>query len=295
MKIFIDCLPCMLKQVLNASRMAGGNEEAQENTLREAIGVLADYPRYRSSPELAEAMHKTVKKFAGTADPYKAVKQRDIAAALEVYPFLKNYVEASPNPLNAALKVAAAGNMIDSAIASHIDIAKSMEEQLKNDFGLSDEEEFAQELKQAKSLLIIGDNAGETVFDRVLIEYLPMPDITYAARDEAVINDATVEDAYASGLDRCAAVISTGCGAPGAVLERCSREFLEDFYQADLVVSKGQGNFEALSDCEREVYFLLKAKCPVISQRIGVPFGDCVFFKHKPRQKQGGETFGKTG
>ncbi len=140
-----------------------------------------------------------------------------------------------------------------------------------------DIEQFEDRLKHAKTLLIIGDNAGETVFDRVLAEDFSHLDITYAVRSEPVINDATVEDARASGLDRCAGIISTGCNIPGLILEECSEEFLNIFNNADIVISKGQGNFETLSAQKREMFFLLKAKCPVVSKDLGVDINDYVF------------------
>lgn len=132
-------------------------------------------------------------------------------------------------------------------------------------------------LKKAKSLLIIGDNAGETVFDRVLIEDFLNLNITYAVRSEPIINDATIEDAYASGLEKCATLISTGCNAPGVILDECNEEFLNIFNNADIIISKGQGNYETLSEEKKEIFFLLKAKCPVISEKLGVSVNDYVF------------------
>ncbi len=126
-------------------------------------------------------------------------------------------------------------------------------------------------------MLIIGDNAGETIFDKVLIEELLNLEIIYAVRSGPIINDATIEDVELAGLNRQVRLISTGCDAPGVIRTECSQEFLKIFDEADIVISKGQGNYETLSEEEREIFFLLKVKCPVIAKHIGVDSGDYVF------------------
>jgi uncharacterized protein with ATP-grasp and redox domains len=180
-----------------------------------------------------------------------------------------------------ALKIAATGNIIDSAIYNNVDIEGSIQTELIKEFSVCDLDIFEEELKSAKSILIIGDNTGETVFDRVLIKRLAGYIITYAVRNEPIINDATLLDAYDSGLNDCADIITTGCGAPGAILDQCSAEFLSVFSKADIVISKGQGNFEALSDCRRPVFFLLKAKCAMIASRLKVNLNEYVFKCHR--------------
>lgn len=277
MKIFLDCLPCMLKQVLEASRMAAANEEIQERIIFDSIKILSDYKQYGCSPDLAATLHQTVKKYTKVSDPYKFIKEKDINAAEKVYPVLKSYLQNKQDKLYAALKIAATGNIIDSAIHSNIDIENCIEKELNNNFSIFELDYFAEKLKKAETLLMIGDNAGETVFDKVLAEYLAPLDIFYAVRSEPVINDATIEDAYCSGLDKCMTLISTGCNAPGAVLDKCSPEFMRVFNKADIVISKGQGNYEALSDCNREIFFLLKAKCSMIAKKLNVQLNEYVF------------------
>jgi len=276
-EIFLDCLPCLLRQVLEASRMATENIDVQEKIMKETIKLISNYEDYRNSPDVGRAMHRIVKEYTGSEDPYKEVKERNIKAALDVYPILKQFLFKKQNRLYRALKVAATGNIIDSALYSDLNIEDSVEKELEKDFTICDLEIFENQLKSAKNILIIGDNAGETVFDRVLAEELLYLDIIYAARGEPVINDATVEDAKASGLDTCTRIISTGCTAPGAIIEECSEEFLDIYNSADIVISKGQGNYESLSDEKRGIFFLLKAKCPVVSNLLGVNVNDYVF------------------
>ena len=277
MKILIDCLPCMFRQALEASRMATDKLDLQEKIMEDSIKILSDYKNYKSSPDIARAIHYAVKKATGVYDPYEKIKKRDVAAAKRAYPMLERFLQKKQNNLCWALKIAATGNIIDSAISNNVNMEDCIEKELEKEFSVCDLELFKNKLKTAKSLLIIGDNAGETVFDRILAQHLSFLDVTYAVRSEPIINDATVAVAYASGLGDCTKIISTGCNAPGAILDECSAEFLNIFNSADIVISKGQGNFEALSDVGRQVFFLLKAKCPMISQKLGVDLNEYVF------------------
>ena len=193
--------------------------------MEKSVMILADYKNYRCSPDIVKDMHQVVKRLTGVSDPYKMIKERDINAAKKVEPFLKQYLEKKQNVLYWALKIAATGNIIDSAIYSNIDIESSIQTELSKEFSVCDLDLLKEELKSAKSILIIGDNAGETIFDRVLIEHLAGYKITYAVRDEPIINDATLRDAYDSGINGYADIITTGCSAPGAILDQCSANF----------------------------------------------------------------------
>jgi len=146
-----------------------------------------------------------------------------------------------------------------------------------------DYQEFKYALNNAESILYLGDNTGEIVFDKLLIEELSnmLPDvkITYVVRDKPVINDALMEDAVSCGLDKIVDVISSGCDAPGTILDLCSKEFLKLYESAELIISKGQGNFETLADEKRPIFFLFKVKCPVIANHTGFNLGDIVLKK----------------
>jgi uncharacterized protein with ATP-grasp and redox domains len=277
MKAYLDCLPCMLRQVLEASKISTDNEELQNKIMAEALKGLADYKEYRNSPEVCRVMHGIVKQRTGVADPYREIKQRGIQTALKLLPALKRYVEDRKDRLYAALKAAATGNVLDSSISSSIDFEACLEDEFNKPFTICDIHALEEKLKVSKTLLIIGDNAGETVLDRILIEELPPLDVTYAVRSAPIINDATKEDACASGLESYARIISTGCDVPGVNLDECSREFLDAFYGADIVICKGQGNYETLSECDRDLFFLLKAKCIVLARLLNVSLNAYVF------------------
>lgn len=279
MKIFLDCLPCVLNQILLASRISTADLKLQKKIMGEATAILANFDRYSSSPDIVAELHHVVKKLTGVADPYREVKNKDIAAALQVYPYLKKHLGDQDNKMEQALKISVTGNIMDSAILKEVDLDSSLMEELEKPFSICDLAIFEEMLRSAETILFIGDNAGETVFDRVFTEYLARPGIYYAVRDVPIINDATMEDAIAAGIGNSVKLFSSGSDAPGAILNRCNEEFRDLFEHADLVISKGQGNFEALSDCGRDVFFLLKAKCPMIADRLAVDLNEYVFVR----------------
>lgn len=276
MEIHTDCLPCILRQVLEASRVSTNKPKQHNEIIDDAIQLLSQYKAYRNPPDIVREMHRIVKRRTGIADPYCQIKQKDVQTALRLYPKLKRYA-AEDDSLYRALKVAATGNVLDSGLCSDYAIEKDLDTELKKPFAVCDLPDFKQKLKDAKNILIIGDNAGETVFDRVLAELLKHHNITYAVRGAPIINDATTEDAHASGLDQCARIITTGSDMLGIVPEECSRIFLDCFYSADIVISKGHGNYETLAESDRDIFFLLKVKCPVLAELLGVGLNEYAF------------------
>lgn len=280
MRIFLDCLPCMVRQILDASRMGTDDIALQQEIMDEALAVVRRYREYPNAPELARDIHRIVKSKTGRYDPYKAEKDNAIASALSLVPFLERYLGKKEDTLYWALKTAATGNIIDAAIFRDITIDEGIETELEKPFAVCDINAFEDKMENAKKLLIIADNAGETVFDRLLMERLNGFSISYAVRDKPNINDATVEDARASGIEGCARILSTGCDAAGIIFGECSDEFLQIYREADLVISKGQANYETLSGEDREIFFLLKVKCPLIAFHLGVDVGQYVFLQN---------------
>lgn len=276
MKIHRSCLPCISRQITDSSRMATDDNEQIDRIIYGTEKILQRYESYCCTPDIVSSVHKVICRITGNSDPYAQIKERDISASLALYPLLVKFLNDNGNDILYALKISATGNIIDAAINKDIDIRKILAEELDKPFAKNDIELFRKRLRNASTLLIIGDNSGETVFDKVLAECISV-DIIYSVRSAPVLNDVTMHEALASGLGECTRIISSGCAAPGTILSRCSGEFLEIFRNADIVISKGQGNFEALSDSEREIFFLLKAKCPVVADEFGVKTGDYVF------------------
>jgi len=138
--------------------------------------------------------------------------------------------------------------------------------------------EMKQRLSEARSVLYIGDNAGETVFDRPLLKVLTGKDVVYAAKEGPIINDATVPDAALAGVHLDARLMSSGASTPGTILEECSVPFREVFGAADVIIAKGQANFETLTEVrpEGDIFMLFTVKCPVAADHLGASMGDLV-------------------
>lgn len=277
MRLFLDCVPCMLRQALEASRIVTDDIEIQDKVVEETMKILLNYKSYRNSPDLAREIHQIIKIQTGNIDPYSKIKENDLEAAKNIYPYLKEFLNCKDDRTYWALKIAATGNNIDAAVYKDINLTKCIETELDKNFSICDIEIFESKLKEASNILIIGDNTGETVFDKILIESLSGIPTTYGVRNEPIINDVTEKDAIASGLSEVARIVSTGCNAPGLILEDCSDEFIDIFNKSDIIISKGQGNYEALSEENGNVFFLLKAKCPMIARKLNANLNEYIF------------------
>ncbi|MCK4630770.1 MAG: DUF89 family protein [Bacteroidales bacterium] len=275
MKTFLDCLPCMMDQALRAGRIATDDERIIKKLLDTVGAMMKDIPMENTPPETGEIIYRIVREITGVTDPYKEVKEANIEEALSLYPELKKIVEESDNSLLTAIRIAIAGNVIDLGVNKKFNLVEDVQKILKQDFAILDFDKFEKQLKTTDSVLYLGDNAGESVFDKILIEELKKP-TTYVVREIPVINDVTEEDAIASGINEVAEIISSGTTAPAVILSLCNKEFLERFNNSKLIISKGQGNYEGLSDVKQPTFFLLKAKCSVIANDINVEENDIV-------------------
>ncbi|MBL7085380.1 MAG: DUF89 family protein, partial [Candidatus Omnitrophica bacterium] len=239
--------------------------------------------------QMGRILYALVSKTTGKDDPFKEIKRKSNKLALALYPRLKKKVQNARDKLLTAVELAIAGNVIDYGVKNSLNIVKEIEKIFaeenrlirKEAKGLFDYPAFKGALKKAKNILYLGDNAGEVLFDRILIEELKDKKIIYAVRDKPIINDALLEDAIFCGIDKYARIISSGCDAPGTILSFCSPQFLKIYRDAELIVSKGQGNFEALAEERGPIFFLFKAKCPVVARHLGCEIGDVILKKAK--------------
>ncbi len=275
MKTFLDCLPCMMDQALRAGRIATDDERIIKKLLDEVGAMMKDIPLENTPPETGEIIYRKVREITGVADPYKEVKEANIEEALSLYPELKKIVKESENSLLTAIRIAIAGNVIDLGVNKKFNLVEDVQKILKQNFAILDFDKFEKQLKIADSVLYLGDNAGESVFDKILIEELNKP-VTYVVREIPVINDVTEEDAITSGINEVAEIISSGTTAPAVILSLCNNEFIERFNNSKMIISKGQGNYEGLSDVKQPVFFLLKAKCFVIANDLNVEENDII-------------------
>lgn len=282
MRTYVDCVPCFVRQVLDSVRMTTDNENIQEKVLREALCLACKIDLRQSPPAMAQKIHRFIREITGVRDPYLEVKTRFNKLALEMYSDLKKQVEASSDPLETAVRLAIAGNIIDFGVNSVVEqsnVEESITKSLSEPLDRVVLERFRQVTAEATDILYLGDNAGEIVFDRLLIEQLPYGKVTFVVKGGPILNDAVMEDAQMAGLTDIVDVIDNGSDAPGTILENCSEAFCRRFDESDLVVAKGQGNYETLSDLDKNIFFILKAKCPVIARDLDCEVGEMILRK----------------
>ena len=280
MKTYLDCIPCFMQQALRAGRIVTSDEKKIKQILDRTGEMVKTISMQATPAETGMMVYQIVREVTGVDDPYKFIKQQHIRETKSIYPELEKIVTNSDDSLLMAIKIAIAGNIIDLGVNKEFDIVKDVKIILEQDFAILDYDAFKKQLKKTKNILYIGDNAGESVFDKILIKELKKP-VKYVVRSIPIINDVTYEDAIASGLDEVAELVDSGCKSPGIILNQSTPEFFKLFNSSDLVISKGQGNFEGLSDCDRQVFFLLKAKCHIISNHLDVKEGSIILKEHK--------------
>lgn len=281
MKLELYCIKCIIAQTLEVLDHIQKSQAEREQIFRNILNLLAKESYDRTSPELAEIVYDEITKQAGVEDPYKEEKKKQNEFALRI---IKNFEQNLPGlSLVDVLKLSVLGNSIDYGTETKFDVEKDLKYFMKSSFPEETTKDFLKDLLAAKNMLIIGDNAGEIVFDRLLIQYLklkkPELEITYTVRSGPIINDATLEDAKQAGLEKWATVITTGQKIAGLVLERASKEVKEHLKEADLVLSKGQGNFETLEEKGLGIYFLFRVKCPVVGKNLNKEIGEIVFLR----------------
>jgi len=284
MKIFLDCIPCFVRQALDSARLATDDEQIHEQVVRETLRLAADLDIGQSPPAIGQQIHRLIRKLIDNDDPYRRIKKQFNNLALKLYSGLRKQIVSSDDRLETAVRLAIAGNIIDFGVKTSLtesDLKETIAQSLNGHFNNNQIQEFKDAVMTAEKILYLADNAGEVVFDRSLIEQLPYEKITVVVKGTPVINDATMEDANVAGLTRIVEVIDNGSDAPGTILESCSEEFRRRFAEADLIIAKGQGNYETLSDSDKNIFFILKAKCPVIASDLGCEVGEMILQRSK--------------
>jgi len=279
LKIGLECIPCFVRQAFEALSLVTNDQKIRERILRQVLFRLANVSFDNAPPYIGRDIHRIIRLLSGNNDPYIGIKRDSNKLARELMPSLKELMKSSADPFETAVRLAVAGNIIDYGQGDYI-----AEEKIKErvsrclDQSVSKDaiNELKEEIDKASNILYLGDNAGEVFFDRLLIEELQGYRITFVVRGAPIINDALKDDAKMAGLDKLVKVVDNGSDIPGTILEECSEELKRQFMEADLVIAKGQGNYETLKDEEKKTFFLLKVKCPVIAADIGCQEGDIV-------------------
>jgi len=279
MRTYLDCIPCFLRQALGAARLVSDDPDLHQRVLRSVLFAVARMDLGQAPPAMAREIHQIIRSASGDEDPYRGVKASSNRLVLGLLPQLRHRVASSSDPLQTAIRLAIAGNVIDYGVRSDLTeehVRRSIDWSLGARLDTETLEALRSEIGSAGSILYLADNAGEIVCDRLLIELLPLERVVLAVKGSPVINDATLADAVAAGLTELVQVVDNGSDVPGTILSLCSEAFRRSFSEADLVIAKGQGNYETLNDADRRVYLLFKAKCPVIARDVGHEVGELV-------------------
>jgi uncharacterized protein with ATP-grasp and redox domains len=299
MQMYLECVPCFARQALQAAEFSGAGPATRERVLRKGLRALEGMAWNKSPMEMARTVHALVRRETGVDDPYRAVKEESNRLALEWYGAVAGGDGDGKPSMETAIRLAIAGNVLDYGANATVDLAGSINELLARPLALSDETQFLRELESARTIAYLADNAGEVVFDRLLLEtirrlYGPK-ECLFVTRKGPFINDALIEDAAAAGVTELpdTEVVAMRAVAPAAMTDPEDTELWRRIRLCDVVISKGQGNYEGFSR-EPGIYFLLVVKCPVVGRDLGAQagqrmhVGDVVLWKNRHRGARSG-------
>ncbi len=259
--------------------MCTDDSARREQAMRQILQLVGEMDFRVSPPAMAQKIHRLIRGICDQADPYLSVKKHFNDLTMKLSPTLQHWVKNAADPFATAVRLAIAGNIID--VGPQPDLSdKHIIDSIRETADKTIDRDAIQTLRRAaakaEQILYLADNAGEIVFDRVLIEQIGPEKITVVVKAAPILNDATLEDAEITGLTKIVRVIDNGSDAPGTILEDAPSAFRKRFFDADLIIAKGQGNYETLDDTHRPIFFLLQAKCPVVAARLGCDVGAAV-------------------
>lgn len=286
MKISRECIQCLARQAVEIAEEATSNVARQEEIIKMSLKELGEIDFNETAPEIAFRMHQHAKHITGVNDPYLRLKKQYNEIAKEIYDKIteEKWLDKAEDPFDMACRLAIAGNIIDFSVGlklEQLDIVKSVEESIKHDIFGAGTTALREAVEKSKHIMYIADNSGEIIFDKFLLENLPVNKVTYVVKGGPIVNDATMEDAISTGVVDLVRVIDNGHSAQGTILKDCSSTFKSEFSKADLIISKGQANFETLSDIkDKTIFYLLRAKCSSVAAAIGCKQMDYVLINY---------------
>jgi len=275
MKLATECYECLRRLIYQAAELATGDASLKQGAIKEAMKILDDEFSYSQlSIVIATKIHRVVREVTHNPDPYRAMKEREMTLARELYPELRSRYK---DDFRGCLKLAAAANVIDF-FREPGSIKDDIREPVS--FAIDDSEQLKAKLKDAGKVLYLADNAGELYFDLPLVKWMKQfAQVIYVVKPSPVQDDLTLEDVRRSGLKgEFGKVISTGTASPGIVFSLVSAQFKREFESANLILAKGMGHYEALSELppEGRLFYCLKAKCEPVADSLGVPINSYV-------------------
>lgn len=285
MNLTDECLSCLLNQSLRVAKNLNLDEATSKKMMEVASASIVTYGQI-SPPVAAADLYPKLGAVVSNSDVYRELKAISTQEAMKLLPDVEERVNEVAEPLRGAIKASVAGNVIDFATPNHFDLTTEFEKVFQTAFGIDDEALFLECLALADSLMIIGDNVGEHVFDKLLLEALrvgyPKLKCYYAVRGKPIINDVTLCEAKEIGIDRVANLVDSGVDTPGLDYNHATDAFMELYNSMDLIIAKGMGNYECLEGVRDErIFHLFKVKCDVVSRDVEAKLGALVFMQNR--------------
>jgi len=279
-----DCFACLYQQMLRVGKALECDDACGITIMEESAARIARLDPKQTPPEAAAILYPALSEMLGQEDLYRKQKEESADRARKIVPFVEERISQADDPLDAALRVSVAGNVIDFATEVSFELEEEIERIFDAEFAIDDKNTFLQRLAEAKRLAVLGDNTGEHLFDKVMIrvlrEHFPELEVDYFVRGVPIINDVTVKEAETAGLAEVARIVDSGVDTPGFLYERASEEARRRYGEADLILAKGMGNFECMEGwADERVCFLFKVKCGVVAGVVGSRIGDLVCMK----------------
>ena len=284
MKANVECMICSIKQVMKVSKVLNKTKEEEQAVVKKSLRMLSEVKFDVSNPYISAKNWEIITSSYKNLDPYSEIKKMYNDLLISVYDETKSLLDSVDDRFTTALKMAVIGNLIDMG-AKHTFTKDMVLDKIKGhsdlEFKIDKSLVLKNQILKARKLLYIGDNCGEIVLDKLFIEVIkeinPNIDILFGVRGGPILNDVTYEDAIAVGMDEFATIISSGVKAPGTLLDISNADFVEAFNSADVIIAKGQGNFESLSETYQDNLFLIFiAKCELVANTIGIDLLDIV-------------------
>ena len=289
MPLNFNCLSCNINQVIKISDVLNLHRKDEEKIIRDVLKYLSMADYSKCNPEIMGEIWEIICGSINNDNPYNSLKNFYNTEIQKMHNEIVSIIEKSDNKFFACMKIAIVGNLIDFAAKYTFkmeDLKKRINDSKNIQLTIDHSMQLCRKLKQAGSLLYLGDNCGEIVLDKIFLEYIkqefPEIKIFYGVRGKPIVNDVTHEDASMINMESVAQVIDNSDKSPGTIIEKTSEQFREIFYAADLIISKGQGNYESLLTTDRGgIFFLFMAKCEPIAEKMNVGIMSVICMENK--------------
>jgi len=286
MRFNLDCIPCLTKQAISTLRMVTKDHDLQDKTMRLILQEMKQLDFNNPPPYMSCLIQKIIKEQTGNPDPYQEIKKDFNQAVLNLYDYLEKIVQESTYPFEQAIRFAASANIIDFGVIPDItmeQVKKALQDSINSHIKGNPASELEEAIKKAQKILFLGDNTGEIVMDKILLTRMPREKVTYVVKGKPIINDVLKEDAEFVGITDLVRVIDNGADIPGTMLELSSPEFQQEFADADLIIAKGQGNYECLNEYKgKKIFFIFRVKCNAVANIVNCAPDDIILKKHFP-------------